>query len=357
MKLRSSRHFTLYILLCCFCGSVSGQSPARPLAAYLQEGFNAAGIPSGWTVTQVSGTTAAWSVVGVGTNPPIAPYAGTGQAKFNSYDAVPGHQSRLTSRRTNMSGSTDPFLSFFMYHEDEFFSSLDSVYVEATTGDSVAGPWTTLAGYRRPRINPGWSQDLVSLLQYNGASRLFISFRGVSQYGNNIYMDEVRVADSSFHDIGTVALFSSGSSFDIRQHSALNTSTFSRLETNSTNDSTLQRVTVFVPSYTSPVNIGTIVQNVGTFSEPSYQVQWRVDGQSQTPVNSARTLARNSRAGLCGQPVEYLSSAERLSRSSWTLDGLAQGGTPQTACLVTAPGNVAVGATKGGTERKRACRP
>jgi hypothetical protein len=88
-----------------------------------------------------------------------------------------------------------------MYHDDEFIGALDSVYVEVTTGDSVAGPWTTLAGYQRPRATPGWKQEILSLLQYNGATRVFIGFRGVSDFGNNIYVDEVRLADSSFHDI------------------------------------------------------------------------------------------------------------------------------------------------------------
>jgi hypothetical protein len=277
-------------------GDAPATAQSHPLAVYLQEGFDSPGVPSGWSVTPVSGTTATWTMVGTGTNPPIAPYAGAGQAKFNSYDATPGHQSRLTSRRMSLSVAADPFLTFFLYHDDEFFSSPDSVYLEATTGDSVAGPWTTLAGFQRPRIAPGWGQELISLLQFNGAARVFISFRGVSQYGNNIYVDELLIADSSFHDIGMLSLSPTGSlnapslpmdSSRLQSHSGKHT-------TEGPKEREILSVVPFVPS----LNVSTIVQNYGTFFEPSYQVRWQIDGQSQTGVNNTHTLTRNGRDTL-----------------------------------------------------------
>ncbi len=268
---------------------------APPLALYLQEGFNAPGIPAGWIVTPVSGGSAVWSVVAVGTNPPIAPYAGSGQAKFNSYDADPGHQSRLTSLNLNMGGSNDPFLSFSLYHDDEFLSSRDSLYIEATTGDSIAGPWVQLAGNQRPRSTSGWSREILSLNQYNGVTRLYLSFRGRSQYGNNIYLDEIRVADSSFHDIGTAGLLSST---DILTLSPA--SNRSRLQHPGFKSTTTkaEEFTVMHSSSTAPLNISFIAQNFGTFSEPSYQVQWEVDGQGQPAVNNAQLLPRNGRDTL-----------------------------------------------------------
>jgi hypothetical protein len=280
---------------------IRGDAPAtaqtHPLAIYLQEGFNVPGVPSGWTVTPVSGTTSTWTIVGTGTNPPIPPYAGTGQAKFNSYDATPGHQSRLTSQKVSLSAATDPFLTFFLYHDDEYLSSPDSVYVEATTGDSISGPWTTLAGYRRPSVAPGWREEVVSLLQYNGSVRLFLSFRGISQYGNNIYLDELRIADSSFHDIGVSSLLSPNGLLD-SPSLPMNASRLQNQPGKPTAGTPKQQRMLRVIPFATPLSVSTIVQNYGTFSEPTYQVRWQIDGQSQTAVNNTRTLARNGRDTL-----------------------------------------------------------
>ncbi|HCV43606.1 MAG TPA: hypothetical protein DGH68_08990 [Bacteroidetes bacterium] len=277
------------------CSVIIANANPDPLGVYLQEGFNVPGIlPSGWTITQTSGTTAAWSIVGTGTNPPIPPYAGAGQAKFNSYDASPGHQARLTSQRVNLSTSTDPFLALWMYHDDEYLSSLDSVYVEATTGDSIAGPWTSLAGYRRARTPPGWKQELISLLQYNGANRVFVSFRGVSQYGNNIYLDEVRIADTSFHDIGMVMFLPTGSALDT-PFLSVNASRLNNRTTKLPNGIAPQSLALSVIALATPLNFGAVAQNHGTFSEANYQVRWQVDGQNQTAANNSRILPRNGR--------------------------------------------------------------
>ena len=40
------------------------------------------------------------------------------------------------------------------------------------------------------------------------------------------------------------------------------------------------------------------MQNVGIFSEASYQVRWQIDGQNQPPVNNVRTLEESERDTL-----------------------------------------------------------
>ena len=285
-------------VVCILLGLASfDPSQAHPLTVYLQEGFNGPGIPGGWVVTQVSGATSIWSIVGTGTNPPIAPYAGTGQAKFNSYDAEAGDQSRLTSRRVNLSAATDPFLSFFMYHDDEFFSSVDSLYVDVTTGDSISGPWTTLAGYRRPQVTSTWKQEIIPLFQYGGAARVFISFRGKSQFGNNVYVDEMRIADSSFHDIGTLALVPPSGPVNAAPPPTNISRHWDRRGKFTSDAPSMSEVSTAF-SLASPLNISTIVQNYGSFAEPAYQVKWQIDGTTQTNVNNSRTLPRNDRDTL-----------------------------------------------------------
>lgn len=267
------------ILLTYFCVA----SVDAPLSVYLTEGFDGGSIPAGWSVHRTTGTLAAWTVVGVGTNPPITPHTGSGQAKFNSYEAAAGEQARLITPRVDLSSSVDPYFEFFMYHDDEFSSNQDSVYLEATTGDSISGPWTLIAGIRRYQSVPGWRKEAASLLPFRGVSRVFFCFRGVSGYGNNMYLDDVSILDSAFHDIGMISLISSGGAqsaqgiMDGSRQSVLAKKSTTRFETMFTEDF-------------RALTLSAVIRNYGSFVEPSYQIQWMVDSQMQPPIVNSNPL-------------------------------------------------------------------
>ncbi len=264
---------------------VSGLSQTQPhrLLNYLQESFSGPGIPAGWTTNQIIGPTAAWSVVGMGTNPPVAPFGPPGQAKFNSYDAGPNQQARLTSPAVDLSGSVDPFLELYFNHDTDFPSAYDSIHIEATSGDSIAGPWIALAGFRRFSAVAGWEKIALSLYDYVGTSRAFLSIRGTSRYGNNMYIDEVRIADSAFHDLRAVQFLSPGSRFARSTAEAAS----GRYPAQSGNIQS----SIIVAQGVSPVLV--IVQNVGTFVELEYQLGWELDNEIQVPVAVNDTLERD----------------------------------------------------------------
>src|SRR5207244_920386 len=50
---------------------------------------------TGWATAQVSGTGGAWTLVTSGTLPTTGPHGGSYLAKFNSYDAASGSQTRI----------------------------------------------------------------------------------------------------------------------------------------------------------------------------------------------------------------------------------------------------------------------
>lgn len=262
---------------------------SEPNAVYLHEGFNGAGLPAGWSQFRISGTAAAWSVVGVGSNPPVPPLAGSGQVMFNSFDAAVGEQARLVSPSITLTSATDPFISFFMYHEDEYPASYDSVYVEATTGDSISGPWVMLLGLRRPRMVGGWSHEIVSLYPYLGTSRLFLSLRGVSKYGNNILVDEMRVADSSFHDLAMNTLLPDNIPTEMPKSSAVQTSSRSPGKKRDVD------TPVIMLAHASQLLIRAVTRNLGTYNEASYSIGWKVDNQLQTSVAGNPVAARTGR--------------------------------------------------------------
>jgi hypothetical protein len=233
------------------------------------------------------GTTATWSVVGTGTNPPVAPRTGIGQAKFNSYDAPAGGQARLITPGVDLTTSADPYTEFFMYHDNEFSSNPDSVYLEATNGDSISGPWTLIAGMGRYSGFPGWRKEAASLLAFRGMSRVFVSLRGVSNFGNNMYVDDIRIADSSFHDIGVTELLSGGNI-----PSASGSPGGSRSSTQSKHNS--PRFTTLFLGGTADPTLDAVVHNFGSFTEPSFQVHWTIDAQPQPPVISGSPLPQGT---------------------------------------------------------------
>jgi hypothetical protein len=265
-------------------------------AVYLQEGFNAAGLPAGWSVHQISGTLAAWSATGTGTNPPVPPYSGSGQAKFNSYDALAGEQARLTTPAIDLSSAVDPFLALHMYHDKEFISDLDSVYIEVSTSDSINGPWTVMRGLQRARANNGWKKEAVSLFTWIGASRVFVSLRGVSKFGNNIFVDEVRIADTSFHDIGAIRLSETGALFASTAKHNISKPNASLSKGPTSFDPGLPRTSL--PFSSQALSLEVIVQNFGTFTESSYQTSWTVDSLTQMPVGNTAPLPRSQRDTL-----------------------------------------------------------
>ena len=278
---------------CCFVFTILKIHAGTLDAVYLQESFNGTSLPSGWNQIRLSGTQAAWSIVGVGSNPTVPPYAGTGQAKFNSFNAATGEQARLVSASINLTSAIDPFLSFFMYHEDEYLSTFDSVYIEASTADSLSGPWATLAGLQRPRTTNGWVKEVISLYQYRSATRLFLSLRGVSKFGNNIFVDEFRVADSTFHDIGSTGFVYNGPTATAIQQ--IPTGTASRFSGDKSSLSLSAVREPIVINANAPLNVGVIMRNFGTLTENSYSVAWRIDQLQQTSVSGRPIAARTGR--------------------------------------------------------------
>ncbi len=287
----------LELLLSGLLVSASAQS------VYIHEGFNAQALPAGWTQIRLTGSQATWSAVGQGTNPYVAPYRGSGQAKFNSFDAATGEQARLVSRAISLTGATDPFLTFFLYHDDEYTAAWDSIYLEVTTVDSVAGPWTALSGHRRPASANGWTHEIVSLYPYRGAGRLFVGLRGVSKYGNNIFVDEFRVADSSFYDISTTGIISlsgttaasskSGNSRRVQSSGKLSRELISEQSD----------LAVYAGS---PLILRAYLRNFGTSTASGYNIGWKINNQAQSPVSGptlAPRVGRDSVTLIWGTPV------------------------------------------------------
>jgi hypothetical protein len=152
-------------------------------------GFETAG--TGWATAQVSGTAGAWTFPTSGTLPTATPHGGSYLAKFNSYNAASGSQTRVyrTAGFAIPSTATTATLKFWMYHDTGYSTSADRVQLQASTGSTWANVGTAVNRYDG---STGWKQHTIDLTAYKGTT-VQLGFLGISAYGNNVFVDDVTV--------------------------------------------------------------------------------------------------------------------------------------------------------------------
>ena len=149
-------------------------------------GFDAT---TGWAQVDTSGTAGTWSQVTSGTYPTCSRHGGTYMAKFNSYNAASGSQTRYyrTSGFAVSSIYSAVTLTFWMYHDTGYSTSADKVQVQVSTNGST---WTNVGtAINRYDGSTGWKQHTIDLTAYKG-STVYLGFLGISAYGNNMYLDD-----------------------------------------------------------------------------------------------------------------------------------------------------------------------
>ncbi|HKR63497.1 MAG TPA: pre-peptidase C-terminal domain-containing protein [Thermoanaerobaculia bacterium] len=146
---------------------------------------------TGWATAQVAGTGGAWSIVASGTNPAVSPHGGTALAKFNSYDASSGSQTRIyrTAGFAIPSTATTATLKFWMYHDTGYSTYIDKVQVQVSTGSTWANVGSAINRYDG---STGWKQHTIDLTAYKGTT-VQLGFLGISGFGNNEFIDDVVV--------------------------------------------------------------------------------------------------------------------------------------------------------------------
>ena len=77
-----------------------------------------------------------------------------------------------------------------MYHDSGYSTKDDRITVQGSTDGSS---WTDLATINRYDTANGWQEHSVDLSSYSGESSVYIGLFGISDYGHNIYIDEVEI--------------------------------------------------------------------------------------------------------------------------------------------------------------------
>ena len=151
-----------------------------------------------WTAFHTEGpsTNPGWTNETTGFNPTCEPFSGAGMAQFNSYSINTGNSYDLTSPAIAFTGG-DYRVKFKMYRDDAYLTNVDKIDVYYnTTQTSVGG---TLLGtiFRSKDLAPsessnGWYSYWFTL-PANVTGDGYISFLASSDYGTNIFIDQVEV--------------------------------------------------------------------------------------------------------------------------------------------------------------------
>jgi len=172
------------------CGPFTGPFP-------FQESFDGTTfVPNCWALTQVSGT-GNWARSTSGSYPTTSPHSGAGMAFFNSFSFSAGVTSQMITPAITMPAGLYR-VKFWMVRDVGYSTYVDLVNVYCNATPNTAG--ATLLGtiHRYKGLSPvetgadGWYQYSMTVPTTSGSTQYFI-FEAVSQYGNNMFIDDINI--------------------------------------------------------------------------------------------------------------------------------------------------------------------
>ncbi|MDL2262807.1 fibronectin type III domain-containing protein, partial [Bacteroidales bacterium OttesenSCG-928-I21] len=156
------------------------------------EGFNNSTMPDCWTQQYVSGTSNITFVTS-GSNPTTSPSEGTHMVHWNSYSFSSGIQTRLVSPTLNVQEISSINIDFDWYYYNNRTSYVnEGVQVQYSTDGGTT--WTDVGSFiMRPASVTEWSTKELVLSEIDAVDQIKIGFLFKSQYGDNCFMDNLKV--------------------------------------------------------------------------------------------------------------------------------------------------------------------
>lgn len=169
--------------------------------AYITESFESAGIPSAWTITAGGNNT--WE------DAPTAGFNSSSSATLNFYNISSGQIDIMTLPPMSFTG-TAAYLTFDVSYAQYSSSNTDKLQVEVSTNCGTS--WTSKyskAGATLKTVPPvgssvqfvptgdnQWRHETVNLSTYAGQTNVLVRLKGTSNYGNNLYVDNINFVTS-----------------------------------------------------------------------------------------------------------------------------------------------------------------
>ena len=161
----------------------------------LAEGFNGDALPAGWSTTIVAdpGTDPALEFVTSSEHENASPFEGYRYVSFNSWDCASGAELRLVAPALSTEGRTNVVVRFAWFQDARTGYDGEGVTVQWSTNGT---DWTSDSTFHLRRgASVGWTNKTVVLpAGAEGQASLRVGFLFHSQYGNNCYLDDVRIA-------------------------------------------------------------------------------------------------------------------------------------------------------------------
>ena len=155
--------------------------------------------PASWTNvnTAGTGTPGIWDRQTTGTYPTCAPHSGAGMARYNCFNLDAGTKGELNTPSITFPGD-DYFVSFWMYRDIGYTTNYDLVNVyyntsSTSTGATLLGTINRYIGSTPVVSANGWYQYIFAMPSGATGSGRYIIFEGVSEYGNNMFIDDVEI--------------------------------------------------------------------------------------------------------------------------------------------------------------------
>ena len=155
--------------------------------------------PNCWTNVNTAGVgvPGTWDRQTVGFNPTCAPHSGAAMARFDSWDYAAGTTGFLATPQ--MALASDQYeVHFWMYRDNGWAANADLVNVYYNTFPNTAGGTLLGTVHRSSGLSPvvatpnQW-YEYVFNMPYGSSGNAFIVFEGVGQYGNSMFIDDVKV--------------------------------------------------------------------------------------------------------------------------------------------------------------------
>jgi thiol-disulfide isomerase/thioredoxin len=175
-------------------------------APFIVETFEASGIPNNWYI-ESDGSSYTW------TEDIEAGYNSTNSAALYFYAIGAGQVDYLKLPPMSFAGNTTASLTFYVAYAQYSSSNADRLQVQVSV--DCGETWTTKfnkAGSALKTVSPKtssftpassteWRYESVDLNSYAGQQQVLVRFKGVSDYGNNLYIDNINFSSNSVTSI------------------------------------------------------------------------------------------------------------------------------------------------------------
>lgn len=159
--------------------------------------------PANWTMVNPDGGTATWARSGSAGGFGLS----TASSRYESYNAPAGDMDDLYLPAMSLSAITTPKLSFDVAYAPYTAATPENDQLEVKVSTNCGSTWTTVytkAGASlstAPATTSGfvptasqWRKEIVDLVAYASAAQVLVKFTATSDYGNNMYVDNVNLS-------------------------------------------------------------------------------------------------------------------------------------------------------------------